>query len=116
MNIRDNKKNQTIAFNKLKKFSISALSLIVCGVTTTSALADTYNAGDCAQLSHQYDDTMRMLEGWQMMEGTCQMGNESMCSRTDYIEMQQAQESLKREISRLKNELITDCPSYAEGL
>lgn len=116
MNVYGNRNNQKFSFYKMKKFSISALSLIICGSTATSALADTYSGGECAQLSHQYDDTIQMLEGWKMMEGTCQVGYESICTRTDYIEMQQAQENLEREISRLEDELITDCPSYAEGL
>lgn len=107
---------QTASFSKTKKFSIPTLSLIICGFTATSVLADTLNSQECAQLSRQYDDTLLVKQGWEMMQGNCQIGSENICTRTDYIEMQQAQEELGRELARLKNELTTTCPNYAEGL
>ena len=82
MNIRDNKKNQTIAFNKLKKFSISALSLIVCGVTATSALADTYSLQKCTELSWQYDDIVEAKRALEPMMGMCQIGLDNVCDRS----------------------------------
>ena len=111
-----NNNKQTASFSKIKKFSIPTLSLIICGFTATSVLADTLNSQECVQLSRQYDDTLSMKQGWEMMEGTCQIGSENICTRTDYIQMQQVQDNLGRKLTRLKDELTTTCPSYAEGL
>lgn len=116
MNAHGNRNNQTASSYKMKKFSISALSLIICGCTATSALADTLSDQECVQLSRQYDDTIQMKQNWETMAGTCQIGYDSLCTRTDHIEMEQAQENLKREIVKLKDELTSYCPSYAEGL
>ena len=116
MNIQNNKNNQTIAFNKLKKFSISALSLIVCGVTATSALAESYSQQKCAELSWQYDDLVQMQQGFASIAGMCQIGSDNICGRTDRIEAQQIDEGIEGEIAKLKDELITYCPGYTEGL
>lgn len=107
---------KTASLSKIKKFSIPTLSLIICGFTATSALADTLSSQECVQLSRQYDDTLLIKQGWEMMEGNCQIGSENICTRTDYIEMQQAKDDLGRELARLKNELTTTCPNYAGGL
>ena len=46
----------------------------------------------------------------------CQIGSDNICTRTDRIAERQIQESMDNEIARVKNELITYCPAYTEGL
>ena len=116
MNARSNKNNQTSSFYKMKKFSISALSLIICGFTASSALADTYSNQKCAELSWQYDDLVQMQQGFASIAGMCQIGRDNICTRTDEIEGQLIQDNFEKEADRLKDELITYCPSYTEGL
>ena len=116
MNTQNNKNNQTVSLYKMKKFSISALSLIICGFTATSALADTYSNQKCAELSWQYDDIVEAQRRFDSIAGMCQIGRDNICSRTDHIEGQLIQENYEKEAARLKDELINNCPSYTEGL
>jgi hypothetical protein len=103
----------------MKKLSIPALSLIICGCTMTSVLADsTMSDEECAQISRQYDDAVGMRQGLQAIGGHCQVqiGGQYLCARTDQIQAQKALEDIESEIAQLEDELITNCPDYAEGL
>ena len=50
------------------------------------------------------------------MTGMCQIGRDNICDRTGQIVMKDTQETYESEAARLKDELITNCPSYSEGL